>query len=110
MTTEVKDEFEMLLEESFAKSNTVADIVEGTVIKKEILPSERYDADLLKGEYVKTELPEDEYVDILLTIEASANITEQNISIGDYIIKVGEQAFVKGKGYASIGYVVSIER
>ena len=34
MTTEVKDEFEMLLEESFAKSNTVADIVEGTVIKK----------------------------------------------------------------------------
>ena len=34
-TTDVRDEFEMLLEESFAKSNTVADIVEGTVIKKE---------------------------------------------------------------------------
>ena len=33
--TQVKDEFEMLLEESFAKSNNVADIVEGTVIKKE---------------------------------------------------------------------------
>ena len=35
MTTQVLDEFEQLLEESFAKSNTVADIVEGTVIKKE---------------------------------------------------------------------------
>ena len=34
-TTEIRDEFEMLLEESFAKSNTVADIVEGTIIKKE---------------------------------------------------------------------------
>ena len=34
MTTEVKDEFEMLLEESFAKSNTVAEIEKGTVIKK----------------------------------------------------------------------------
>ena len=34
-TTEIRDEFEMLLEESFAKSNNVADIVEGTVIKKE---------------------------------------------------------------------------
>ncbi len=34
-TTEIRDEFEMLLEESFAKANTVADIVEGTVIKKE---------------------------------------------------------------------------
>ena len=33
--TQVLDEFEQLLEESFAKSNTVADIVEGTVIKKE---------------------------------------------------------------------------
>ena len=33
--TEVKDEFEMLLEESFAKSNTVADIVEGTVFAYE---------------------------------------------------------------------------
>lgn len=35
MTTQVLDEFEQLLEESFAKSNTVADIVEGTIIKKE---------------------------------------------------------------------------
>ena len=33
--TQVLDEFEQLLEESFAKSNAVADIVEGTVIKKE---------------------------------------------------------------------------
>ena len=33
--TQVLDEFEQLLEESFAKTNTVADIVEGTVIKKE---------------------------------------------------------------------------
>lgn len=33
--TEIRDEFETLLEESFAKSNTVADIVEGTVIKKD---------------------------------------------------------------------------
>ncbi len=37
MTTAEKtmDEFEQLLEESFSKSNSVADIVEGTVIKKE---------------------------------------------------------------------------
>ena len=37
MTTMEKtlDEFEKLLEESFAKQHAVADIVEGTVIKKE---------------------------------------------------------------------------
>ena len=33
--TQVLDEFEQLLEESFAKSNSVADIVEGTVMKKD---------------------------------------------------------------------------
>ena len=35
MTTQTLDEFEQLLEESFAKSNNIADIVEGTVIKQE---------------------------------------------------------------------------
>jgi len=35
MATQTLDEFEQLLEESFAKSSSVADIVEGTVIKKE---------------------------------------------------------------------------
>ena len=35
MTQLVKDEFERLLEESFSKSANVADIVEGTVLKKE---------------------------------------------------------------------------
>ena len=35
MTTQTLDEFEQLLEESFAKSNNIADIVEGTVMKKE---------------------------------------------------------------------------
>ncbi len=35
MTTQTLDEFEQLLEESFAKSNNIADIVEGTAIKKE---------------------------------------------------------------------------
>ena len=34
--TQLLDEFEQLLEESFAKTNSVADIVEGTVIKKEL--------------------------------------------------------------------------
>ena len=39
MTTTIEktnmDEFERLLEESFSKSNAVADIVEGTIIRKE---------------------------------------------------------------------------
>ena len=33
--TQVLDEFEKLLEESFSNSHSVADIVEGTVLRKE---------------------------------------------------------------------------
>jgi len=50
------DEFEMLLEESFARSYTVADIVEGTIIKKE---SEGYLVSV-KGAKTEAFLPEKE--------------------------------------------------
>ena len=99
-----------MIEENTTIYDSIKNSPIGMVIKKECLPSERYDADLLKGEYIKTDLPQEDYVDVLLTIEANANISEQDIAIGDYIIKVGEQVFVKGKGYASSGYIVSIER
>ena len=56
MTTQTLDEFEQLLEESFAKSNAVADIVEGTVIKKE---SEGYLVSV-KGAKMEAFLPEKE--------------------------------------------------
>jgi len=63
--TQVLDEFEQLLEESFAKSNAVADIVEGTVIKKE---SEGYLVSV-KGAKMEAflpnkELPEGEELEI----------------------------------------------
>ena len=65
MTTQTLDEFEQLLEESFAKANAVADIVEGTVIKKE---SEGYLVSV-KGAKMEAflpnkELPENEELEI----------------------------------------------
>ena len=56
MTTQTLDEFEQLLEESFAKSNNIADIVEGTVIKKE---SEGYLVSV-KGAKMEAYLPNKE--------------------------------------------------
>ena len=82
----------------------------GTVIKKEVVPTQKYDINLSDGTYEQTELPMEETVDIILTIKANASITDQNISIGDYIIKVGKEVYVKGKGYAGKGYIVSINR
>ncbi|MBQ9313865.1 MAG: DUF4330 family protein [Clostridia bacterium] len=82
----------------------------GIVSKKEILSSERSELNLTNGTYELTELPREDYIDILLTVEADAYYTDQNIFVGDYIVKVGKEAFIKGKGYAGTGYIVSIER
>lgn len=52
----------------------------------------------------------DDRIDIMLTIEANATETERLISVGDYELKVGQEAYIKGKGFAFSGYIVSIER
>lgn len=82
----------------------------GVVKKKEIIPSERTEINENNGKFETTELPTDDYIDILLTIEADVYYTEQNIQIGDYIVKIGKDIYVKGKGYADKGFVVSIDR
>lgn len=69
-TLEKTSEFERLLEESFAKSNTVADIVEGTILKKE---QEGY---LVSVRGVKTEA--------FLPLKEISNIDESEvIAVGD---------------------------
>lgn len=108
-TESISTTFDMIEEETVIY-DSVKNLPIGIITKKELLPSERYEVNIDKGIYEKSTLPEDEYIDILLTIEADAYITEQDIAVGDYVIKVGDEAYIKGKGYAGIGYVVSIER
>lgn len=80
----------------------------GKIIGKEYEWSKEYGVNQETGEMVETEFQDK--MDIILTIEADATITERNISVGDYILKVGNEAYIKGKGYAGIGYVIAIER
>lgn len=72
------DEFERLLEESFSKPNSVADIVEGTVIRKE---NEGF---LVSVKGAKTEA-------FLPNKEISTSEGSENIEIGDvkefYVLK-----------------------
>lgn len=80
----------------------------GTVINKESTKTVKYGVDIKKGKYVENEL--EDYVDIILTIDANAQYTDQNIEIGEFSPKVGKEVNVKGKGYAAHGYIISIER
>ena len=81
----------------------------GKILKKESSPSTRDVFDEKTGEYKLAEV--NEKTDITLTIEADAVVSEKDITVGGaYIIKVGNPAYVKGKGYAAISYIVSVER
>lgn len=99
-----------MIEEGTSIYDSLKNYEIGTVTKKELVPTEKYEINLSDGTYEKTELPIENTADIMITIEANASISDQNISIGDYIIKVGKEVFVKGRGYAGKGYIVSIER
>lgn len=80
----------------------------GTVVNKESQKTVKYGVDIKNGKYKENEI--EDYIDIILTISANAQSTEQNIEIGEFIPKVGKEVNVKGKGYAAHGYIISIER
>lgn len=81
----------------------------GKVVSKESIPSTRDVLDEKNEKYVVAEV--NDKIDIIITIEADATMTDKDIILGGgYPIKVGNSAYVKGKGYAGIGYVISIER
>ncbi|MBQ8299677.1 MAG: DUF4330 family protein [Clostridia bacterium] len=101
-------EVEKYLEEGSTVYDSLKNYNIGTILEYEIEPNEVLVPDLTTGT-VKPNIREDR-IDIMLTIEANATQSDRLISIGDYEIKVGQEAYVRGKGYAFSGYIVSIER
>ncbi len=50
----------------------------------------------------------DEREDIYIEIEADCKVTDKSITTGDTDIKVGADIPVRGKGYATNGYIIDI--
>jgi glycosyltransferase involved in cell wall biosynthesis len=80
----------------------------GKVNEKESKVACREEIDAVNGVFKDSYIPNK--VDITLTVEADAEYTEKDIMVGEYEIKVGQQAYVKGKGYALIGFIINVER
>jgi len=78
----------------------------GTVVSKAPRKATMLNEDLINGRYIIAEVP-DAY-DVVITIEADADITPANIIVGGAEIKVGKKFFIKGKGYANQGFVTKI--
>lgn len=80
----------------------------GKIIDKGYKNTLMYGTNDKNGQYVETTL--EDYIDITLTIESNAEYSESNISVGDLDVKIGKNVYLKGKGFATQGYIVSIER
>ncbi len=78
----------------------------GTVIDKQVRPATKVSEDMVKGEYILAKIP---YMyDVVITLEANGRVTPYNILAEGIEVKVGQRMYVKGKGYASPGFIVGL--
>lgn len=81
---------------------------DGGIIKEvRVEPSQRLTLNSIDGKYSME--PVDNKVDIYVTVEADCTISDKAIKTGDTAIKVGTDIPVRGKGYASSGYIITID-
>ena len=81
----------------------------GNVVSVETVPYTKITQDYENERYVNSVDPTSERVIITVT----ANVTETDSAYavnGQYIVRAGNEIFVKGPGYAGEGYVIQIER
>lgn len=112
-----KIDFTVLIQKediSFADAITVGDNVTvsltekdgGTVKDVKAEPAVTLAYNSIDGAY-SNEIIEGKY-DVYITIEAEASVSELALKTGGTAVKVGAEIPVRGKGYASMGYVIDI--
>ncbi len=80
---------------------------DGGVIKSiEVKPAEKTELNVMSGEYVQQTL--DNRVDIYVTVDMKASVTDTSVKVGSTVFKVGAETTLRGKGYAAMGYVIVI--
>ena len=102
-------------EKDFANAITIGDDVtisltekDGGVVKNvESKPAVTMVYNSIDGTY-SNEVIEGKY-DVYVTIEADTDVSDLAIKAGGTAVKVGAEIPVRGKGYASTGYVIGID-
>ena len=80
---------------------------DGGIVKDvKFQPSKLTALDSINGVYNNVEIPDKEDVYIYMDVECTQN--ERAITVGETVIKVGENISVRGKGYATEGHIVEI--
>ncbi|MCC8169000.1 MAG: DUF4330 domain-containing protein [Oscillospiraceae bacterium] len=78
----------------------------GEIVNVETQVAEMMVFDSIDGSYKIQQI--DNKVDIYVTIEADVKVTDLSVKTGDTDIRVGEDIPVRGKGYATSGYIIAV--
>jgi len=80
----------------------------GTVVSAEVRPSHSMQINFETGEMVMSVIPDS--LNAVLVIEADVTVTESQIRIGRFILRIGTQVSIGGPLYSGTGFVTDIER
>ena len=80
----------------------------GTIVSIELMPAMMLQSSLATGDRVIVEVPE--RVDAILTVMAQATVTDSQISVDGFALRVGARASVNGPSYNGTGFVAYVER
>jgi hypothetical protein len=80
----------------------------GTVVDVRLEPSTRSSKNSVTGERVIVDYPG--RVSAFVTVRATATVTEDEISVGGYLVRAGVTANVNGPLYNGAGYIIDVER
>jgi hypothetical protein len=106
-TEDVNENFAKQLKLEGNLYNSSRNYYVGKLISYEVLPYEKIVPDLQNGVFIKNTV-EGRFI-VRMTIEASADQDAYNIRVNQENIKVGAMFPIKGKGFASYGYVIDIK-
>ena len=80
----------------------------GKVESVEVIPSMKHEGNHLTGDRVLVELPGRK--DAVVVVTAEATVTDNQISIGGFVVRSGVRVSVLGPLYHGVGFIVSMER
>ena len=79
----------------------------GVITDISVTPAKKTVFDSISGTYVTQDV--DDKCDIYVTLDVDAEVTDTSIESGSVVMKVGSDTPIRGKGYASSGYMIVID-
>ncbi|MBV1759121.1 MAG: DUF4330 domain-containing protein [Dethiosulfatibacter sp.] len=106
-TEDVNENFAKQLKLEGNLYNSSKNYYVGKLINFEVLPYETIVPDIQNGVFTKQVVP-DRFI-VRMVIEANTDQDDYNIRVNQENIKVGAMFPIKGKGFASYGYIIDIK-